>query len=89
MDKPRVFIGSSTEGLKIAEALFACLQHETAPTLWTHQLFLPGDYPLEALERQLRQHSFAVLVASPDDTLIKRGFSSAAMRSRMPPLNRW
>ena len=32
--KPRVFIGSSTEGLGLAEALFACLQRHTEPTLW-------------------------------------------------------
>jgi predicted nucleotide-binding protein len=70
MEKPSVFIGSSTEGLSIAEAPFVCLSHDTKPKLWTHQPFLPGQYPMETLEKQLRQHSFAILVASPDDQII-------------------
>jgi predicted nucleotide-binding protein len=83
MEKPRVFIGSSTEGLAIAEAVFANLSRDSTPTLWTHQLFLPGQYPLEVLERELGRHSFAVLVASPDDELVKRGSSSPAMRDNL------
>jgi len=83
MEKPCVFIGSSTEGLRIAEALFACLSHDTKPKLWTHQLFLPGQYPMEALEKQLREHAFAILVASPDDQIIKRDVTSPAMRDNL------
>ena len=83
MSKPRVLIGSSPEGLKIAEALFSCLSRDTQPTLWTHQLFLPGQYPLEVLEKQLKRNSFAVLVASPDDELLKRGMSAPAMRDNL------
>ncbi len=83
MENPMVFIGSSTEGLRIAEAVFAHLSHETRPKLWTHQLFLPGKYPMEALEKQLQQNDFAVLVASPDDQIIKRGVTSPAMRDNL------
>jgi hypothetical protein len=83
MEKPRVFVGSSTEGLPIAEAVFAHLSRDSTPTLWTHELFLPGQYPLEVLERELSRHSFAVLVASPDDEVVKRGSSSPAMRDNL------
>ena len=83
LDKPGIFIGSSAEGLALAEALFACLAVDTRPTLWTNQLFLPGEYPLETLEAQLRQHSFAVLVASPDDQLVKRGESAPTVRDNL------
>jgi len=83
MDKPLVFIGSSSEGLPIAEAVFAHISHETQPKLWTHQLFLPGDYPMESLEKQLKVNDFAILVASPDDQLLKRGQSSTAMRDNL------
>jgi len=83
MEKPRVFIGSSTKGLAIAEAVFAHLDRETTPTLWTHQLFLPNQYPLEVLERELKRYSFAVLVASPDDEIVKRGVTSPAMRDNL------
>jgi hypothetical protein len=83
MDKPRVFIGSSSEGLPLAEALFSCIARETEPTLWTHQIFTPGAYPLEALEKAVRNHSFAVLVASPDDELVKRGVLVPTMRDNL------
>jgi hypothetical protein len=83
MDKPSVFIGSSSEGLPVAEAVFAHLSHETKPKLWTHELFLPDQYPMETLEQQLRENAFAILVASPDDQIIKRGVASPAMRDNL------
>ena len=83
MEKPKVFIGSSVEGLKIAEAVFANMNYETEPTLWKNDIFLPSEYPLETLEQQLKLHSFAILVASPDDILIKRGETSQAMRDNI------
>jgi len=63
--------------------VFAHISHETQPKLWTHQLFLPGDYPMESLEKQLKVNDFAILVASPDDQLLKRGQSSTAMRDNL------
>ena len=83
MSNPRVFIGSSSEGLAVAEAMFSCMSRETEPTLWTHQIFTPGAYPLEALEKAVRGHSFAILVASPDDEVVKRGLSAAIMRDNL------
>lgn len=83
MLKPRVFIASSSEGLNIAEATFAQLSRDTTPTLWTNQLFVPGRYPLEVLEKEVRRNSFALLVASPDDEVLKRGVASPAMRDNL------
>jgi predicted nucleotide-binding protein len=83
MEKPSVFIGSSFEGLRIAEAVFTHLSHEAKPKLWTNELFLPGQYPMETLEHQLRENAFAVLVASPEDEIIKRGVAFPAMRDNL------
>lgn len=83
MTKPRVFIASSSEGLRVAETVFSNLNKETESTLWTHQIFTPGAYPLEALEEAMRRHSFAVLVASPDDELLKRGAIAPVMRDNL------
>jgi hypothetical protein len=83
MERPHVFIGSSVEGLRIAEAVFACLSYETQPKLWTNQLFMPGVYPMETLEKQLRRHAFAVFVASPDDQILKRNELLPAMRDNL------
>lgn len=83
IQRPRVFLGSSAEGVAIAEALFTCLSHSTEPTLWTHRLFRAGRYPLEELERQLKRHSFAVLVATPDDEIFKRGQAAQTVRDNL------
>jgi hypothetical protein len=78
-----VFVASSSEGLAIANAVCLQLELETEPTLWSRDVFLPSDYPLERLEDQLSRYSFAVLVASPDDALIKRGKLYPAMRDNL------
>lgn len=83
MNKPKVFIGSSTEGLLIAEAIFSHIRSYTEPTIWKHGLFLPGKYPFEVLEEELRKHHFAIMVASPDDNLIKRGEKFDTMRDNI------
>jgi hypothetical protein len=56
MDKTRIFIGSSSEGLNLATAIFSNLQLDTEPILWKHGLFLPGKFPFEVLEEQLRRY---------------------------------
>lgn len=38
---------------------------------------------MEALEKQLREHAFAILVASPDDQIIKRDVTSPGMRDNL------
>src|SRR5437870_1702955 len=70
--KPKIFIGSSSEGLKVARLATELLSDKTLPTLWENDIFLPGTITLEILEEQLAQHAFALLVATPDDILLKR-----------------
>jgi predicted nucleotide-binding protein len=81
--KPRVFVGSSSEGCAIAKAVCLQLKRHTEPTLWSRDVFLPSNYPLETLEEQITNHSFAVLVASPDDALIKREKLYPVMRDNL------
>jgi Predicted nucleotide-binding protein containing TIR-like domain len=83
MDKPRVFIGSSVEGLNIADAIFSQIRFETEPTIWKHGLFLPGKFSFEVLEEQLRSFDFAIMIASPDDKLEKRGERYETMRDNI------
>jgi hypothetical protein len=80
---PKIFIGSSQEGLEIARTVFSRFEGKLLPTLWDQDLFLPGSYVLETLERELRKFQFAVLVATGDDQLIKRGTASAAIRDNL------
>ncbi|MEM7186000.1 MAG: nucleotide-binding protein [Bacteroidota bacterium] len=83
MEKPKVFIGSSVEGLNVAEEVFAQIMDKCEVTMWKHGLFLPGLYPMEVLEKQLKSNQFAILVATPDDKLEKRSESFEAMRDNV------
>lgn len=72
MPKPTVFIGSSLEGLEIAEAIQANLEREAACTVWTQGLFRSGSFTLEVLEREASKRDFAVLILTPDVLQISR-----------------
>jgi hypothetical protein len=51
MYRPRIFIGSSTEGLQVAEELECLLEREAEPTLWTRGVFRAGHGTLKRLRR--------------------------------------
>lgn len=70
--RPKLFIGSSSEGLEVARVAKDLLGADTLPTLWEDDIFQPGTITLEVLEEQLTIHAFALLVATPDDLLLKR-----------------
>jgi hypothetical protein len=71
--KPKLFIGSSTEGRPIAEAIHSELQSETQCTIWTHGVFGLSNSNIESLMRQVDTSDFAVFVFSADDAVIVRG----------------
>lgn len=55
---PRIFIGSSTEGLPVARTVFSRVQKETVPTLWDQNVFLPGDYIFEGTRAGITEDRF-------------------------------
>jgi hypothetical protein len=73
--KPRVFIGSSSEGLDIANHLQVALEANNmcVATVWHQNVFEPSDYTMESLVREAEKSDFAVLVATADDTVASRG----------------
>lgn len=68
----RVFIGSSSEGIDYANAVFTRLESSTEPSTWD-QIFLPSRSTIEELERFARDFDFAVLILTPDDERKMRG----------------
>ena len=70
---PRVFIGSSSEGLAIAEYIQLGLSDETEAAVWRRGVFGLSETNLESLEQAARDFDFAVLVLTPDDVTRKRG----------------
>ena len=81
--KPTLFIGSSTEGIKYANALFAELESVSQAVVWDQDLFAPSKSTLEELERLSHQYDFAALVLSADDDYAKRGIQSKCARDNV------
>lgn len=67
MFKPRVFIGSSVEGLNVAYAVQQNLLHEAEVTVWDQGVFELSRTTMESLAKALAENDFAVFVFSPDD----------------------
>lgn len=73
LKKPKLFIGSSSEALSVAQNLQALLQNDCDATVWDQDIFRLGNGILGTLIEQTKVNDLAVLVFSPDDKLYKRG----------------
>ena len=83
MQKPSVFIGSSSEGLEIARALAVQLSDASEVTVWNEGVFQPGVGSLEALVNALDRFDFAALVLTADDTIFSREQASLTPRDNV------
>lgn len=90
MKRIRVFVGSSSESLPIAQAVKARLEAAVSPSLegnievdlW-NQTFGPGKYAIDSLESSAKQSDFAILVFGPDDIVLSRGARSLTPRDNV------
>jgi len=82
--KPKVFIGSSTEAVKYAEAIKAKLQDVVSFTIWrSKKNWQPGLSTLENLIKLLSEHDFAVLILDAEDVTNSRGQVSLSPRDNI------
>lgn len=82
--KPRVFVGSSREGLPIANKLQELLSFDASMVVWNQNtVFGLGEATLESLERAVVEYDFAVFVFSPDDVLQTRGTTVPVARDNV------
>ena len=72
MINPSLFIGSSTEGLPVAEALQTLLQYDLDVTIWSQGVFRLSQSYLDSLLDAISATDFAVLVLTPDDVTTSR-----------------
>jgi hypothetical protein len=79
----RVFIGSSSEGRDVARNLQAELAGICEVERWDQSVFEPGGYSLDSLLAVAGRVDFAVMVASPDDTVVSRGVQSPTARDNI------
>jgi hypothetical protein len=81
--KPRIFVGSSSEGLVVAEAVQVTLDHDAEITLWSQGVFGLSKGSLQALVEQVLKFDFAVLIMTPDDLTERRGVSGMSPRDNV------
>lgn len=65
--KARIFIGSSTEGLPIAQRIKAYFEHDYECVLWNDDLFRNNESFLETLLKSASLFDYGFLVFSADD----------------------
>ena len=83
-ERPRVFIGSSTEGLPVAEAIQLGLDHVAECTVWNQGVFFGlSSTTIETVVDTAADFDFAVLVLTPDDTTTRRGASATSPRDNL------
>ncbi len=67
------FVGSSSEGLKIAEHIQIGLEDTVDTTIWSQDIFALSKGNLENLANAVKKFEYAILVLTPDDLSYKRG----------------
>lgn len=83
MNKPIIFIGSSSEGLPIAYAIQENMENESDVIIWTQGVFDLGNSYLESLIEQLDKADFAILVLTEDDITISRNQETVSPRDNV------
>ena len=83
MPRPALFIGSSSEGLRIAQSVQILLDPVCEVELWTQGVFGLTQGTLEALVLAVSRFDFAVLVLTADDMTLSRGVETAVARDNV------
>ncbi|MFL0413644.1 TIR domain-containing protein [Sphingomonas sp. 179-A 2A2 NHS] len=73
-EHPRIFVISSSEGLKVARLVRQNLDSDDMPVyLWDQGTFGVSEYPISSLEDAIERADFTIAVARADDLLVSRG----------------
>lgn len=80
--KPRIFIGSSSEGQTVADKIAELLDDIAECTLWK-EMFALNKSNLENLSSQVALFDYAILVATADDVTISRKKKTGSARDNV------
>lgn len=81
--RPKIFIGSSTEGLDEANHIQVGLVSDFEVVVWNQASFGLGQMTIEALEKAVQEFQFAIFVFTPDDQLTSRGETKNVARDNV------
>lgn len=86
--KRKLFIGSSSEGLKVAQNIKSIIENKCGDwievTIWNEgDIFTLNAATLDCLIRTAMRYDYAVLVATNDDVVIKRGVGQLTARDNV------
>jgi hypothetical protein len=83
MNKPSLFVGSSSEGLDFARPVRALLAEDAEVTLWNEGLFGIGSTFIESLVNALPRFDFAALMLTADDLMTSREVTTLGPRDNV------
>ena len=69
MNKAKLFVGSSSESLDLANAVQEILHHYYYVTVWSQGVFKPSRSSLESLIGTLDNSDYGIFIFAPDDIL--------------------
>ncbi len=82
--EPVIFIGSSSEGLEIAEKINKYLSRfPFVPKLWSTEIFECSQTTIEGLMDETKQTDFAILILTSDDVVRSRGSMKPSPRDNV------
>lgn len=82
-NKPRIFIGSSSDSLNIANACNVALDHTAEVSVWPNVFDKAGSDALSSLMAKANNVDFALFVFSPDDVTSIRGSNHQTVRDNV------
>jgi len=81
--KPRIFIGSSSDSINIANACNVALDRSAEVSIWPNVFDKAGSDTLSSLITKANNVDFALFVFSPDDVTTVRGSSQSSVRDNV------
>lgn len=81
--KPKIFIGCSVEGLKIAYAVQENLEYDAHITIWSQNIFHLTESALDSLLKALPEYDFGIFIFKPEDTIIFRNEQKTVVRDNI------
>ncbi|MEM5532821.1 MULTISPECIES: TIR domain-containing protein [Pseudoalteromonas] len=82
MEKPRLFIGSSSESYDVASACNACLDRKVEVTIWD-KIFNSGGDTLTSLTDKAKNVDFALFIFRPEDLTVMRNSPKPTVRDNV------